>query len=171
MPLFTNLKLEILRIGLPAEEAEFMWDYWLANGFRNGKGPVRDWKAVLRVWKARKWFPSQKERPPLKIQSNELTEAAIDELEKRFPKLAPIRDFLPDARAACARSHCGRGPMGRRFLEVYLEHLSAEPPGLIAHKRFKPAVLKEATRDRAEPATDAERKKRAEDLRKFRKTL
>lgn len=38
-------------IGLDAEEAEKMFDYYESNGWRVGNKPMKDWQAALRNWK------------------------------------------------------------------------------------------------------------------------
>jgi len=60
MPPTDAVKAEALRMGLTEEDALAVTDHWLANGFKTGRNPVKDWRAVLRTWKREKWFPSQK---------------------------------------------------------------------------------------------------------------
>ena len=47
-------------MGLSKQDADAVIDFWLANGFRQGRNPVKSWTAVLRTWKRQGWFPSQK---------------------------------------------------------------------------------------------------------------
>jgi hypothetical protein len=143
MPTFEMIKTEITRLGFEPQDAEAIYQGWLASGFRLKSGKrIQQWKAAIQTKILYQSLPSQ--------QGNELNERTLDRLEKRFPKLNPIRDFLPAAREACYRSHLDRRPMGRRFFETYLQNLAAEPPGLIEHHRHKPALQKEAARDRAQ---------------------
>jgi len=37
-----------------------MWNHWHANGFKNGRIPVKDWQAQIRAWQLAGYFPSQK---------------------------------------------------------------------------------------------------------------
>jgi hypothetical protein len=60
MPPAEVIKSEVLRMGLSAEDAEAITDFWLANGFMTGRHKVYSWTAVLRTWKRERWFPSQK---------------------------------------------------------------------------------------------------------------
>ncbi len=46
--------------GFPASDGEALFDYWTANGWRNGKAPCRDWRAGFRSWQHHGWLPSQK---------------------------------------------------------------------------------------------------------------
>jgi hypothetical protein len=59
MPNIEVLKTEVQRKGLPPTDAEYLYDRWLANGFRIGRDPIKDWKAVVRNWYTDGWFPSQ----------------------------------------------------------------------------------------------------------------
>lgn len=46
-------------LGLPASDAEYMFDHWTANGWKVGKNSMKDWKATVRNWKRGKYLPSQ----------------------------------------------------------------------------------------------------------------
>jgi hypothetical protein len=61
MPHPDLIKTEVLRMGLTEADADFITDHWRANGFKHGRNPVKSWTAVLRNWKAQKYFPSQKQ--------------------------------------------------------------------------------------------------------------
>jgi hypothetical protein len=61
MPAREAIKSEVLRMGLTNEDADCIIDHWLANGFKHGRNPVKSWTAVIRNWKAQKYFPSQKQ--------------------------------------------------------------------------------------------------------------
>ena len=56
-------------LGLPNADAEYLWYKWEANGWLNGKSPIKDWKATIRSWKAAGYMPSQKNgsHPPAPI--------------------------------------------------------------------------------------------------------
>jgi len=47
-------------IGLAASDAEYLWHKWEANGWKNGKEKIRDWKKTIQSWKAGGFLPSQK---------------------------------------------------------------------------------------------------------------
>ena len=68
MPSVGMIKTETTKLGLPASDAEYLYDFWLANGFtlRSGK-KVRDWKAAVRIWQRNGYFPSQK-RPNIWLE-------------------------------------------------------------------------------------------------------
>jgi hypothetical protein len=60
MPTLPVLKTEIARMGLPDSDAEFLYDAWLANGFRTKTGKIKSWRAAVRNWYRGRYFPSQK---------------------------------------------------------------------------------------------------------------
>jgi hypothetical protein len=60
MPPLSEIKTECVRKGLTETDAADLYNHWLMNGFRTGRGPVKSWKAAIHVWKANGWFPSQK---------------------------------------------------------------------------------------------------------------
>ena len=61
MPVFSVIKAETAKLGLPDSDAEAIYDAWLANGFKGGNGRrIRDWRAALRNWYRYGYFPSQK---------------------------------------------------------------------------------------------------------------
>jgi hypothetical protein len=51
-----------LSIGLPASDGEYFWAKWIGNGFRNNREAMRDWKGVIRSWKAGGHCPSQRKQ-------------------------------------------------------------------------------------------------------------
>lgn len=80
-----ELREYAVEIGLPASDGDFMFEHWSFNGWKNGKEPVRDWKAGIRKWKLGGWLPSQKaqqsfgfgKRPdPNRLPNGECTEEA-----------------------------------------------------------------------------------------------
>jgi len=60
MPDPDSIRNEVLRQGLTEEDGDYLVDNWLANGYRHGRNPVKDWRALIRSWKIQKYFPSQK---------------------------------------------------------------------------------------------------------------
>ena len=46
--------------GLSEEDGEAMFYHLEANGWKNGKNPVKCWKSTFSKWKANGWHPSQK---------------------------------------------------------------------------------------------------------------
>jgi hypothetical protein len=61
MPALELIKTYMAGLGLSTEDAEAMYDHWLANGFRlRGGNRIKDWRAVIRNWSRNEWFPSQK---------------------------------------------------------------------------------------------------------------
>jgi hypothetical protein len=68
MPTLAMIKTITATLGLPDSDAEALYDAWLANGFRTGRGrKIINWQATLRTWNHNRFFPSQKlKRPPVK---------------------------------------------------------------------------------------------------------
>jgi hypothetical protein len=60
MPPLDQVRTEITHQGLAEDDAQQLYDHWLANGFKTGRHAVKDWKAVIRTWKRQGWFRSQK---------------------------------------------------------------------------------------------------------------
>lgn len=61
-------------IGLPASDGEAIFWKLVASDWKNGRQPVKDWKAMIRQWKASLWMPSQKGQ-----KSNGSNGHAVDE--------------------------------------------------------------------------------------------
>ena len=55
-----TVKAEVKRMGFSDEDGDYIYDFWLSNGFKTGKHKIVSWTAVLRNWKTNQWFPSQK---------------------------------------------------------------------------------------------------------------
>jgi len=55
-----ELAAHALGIGLPASDGQWCHDKWEGNGWTNKGGPIKDWKATMRSWKAQGFLPSQK---------------------------------------------------------------------------------------------------------------
>jgi hypothetical protein len=61
MPVLSVIKAETTKLGLPDTDAEAIYDAWLANGFKSGRGArIKNWRAALRNWHRYHYFPSQK---------------------------------------------------------------------------------------------------------------
>ena len=62
MPSLDMIATELALYGLPKTDADFLYDYWLTNGFRLGNGlKVKDWRALIRNWHRSGWLLSQKQ--------------------------------------------------------------------------------------------------------------
>ena len=48
--------------GLFPRDAEYLWNRWESNGWQNANKPIKDWKAVIRAWKAQGYLPTQKQQ-------------------------------------------------------------------------------------------------------------
>jgi hypothetical protein len=46
--------------GLFPRDAEYLWNKWEGNGWQNAGKAMKDWRAVVRAWKAQGYLPSQK---------------------------------------------------------------------------------------------------------------
>jgi hypothetical protein len=77
MPPLSEIKPQAAMMGLPESDAQFIFDYWLSNGFKTGRNTVKDWRAVMRVWKTGKYFPSLKVAKPKpgELMTNEILDA------------------------------------------------------------------------------------------------
>jgi len=47
-------------LGMPASDGTAFWDAKEGNGWKNGRNPVKDWRATFRNWKSNGYHPSQK---------------------------------------------------------------------------------------------------------------
>lgn len=65
-----------ISIGLPAEECEWFYDHFAANGWKiAGKAPMKDWQAAMRNW-YRRWKARQMSRDGSgRIGSHQTTES------------------------------------------------------------------------------------------------
>jgi hypothetical protein len=45
-----ELKLYVVSLGLPLSDAEYLWDHWNENGFKNNGRAIRDWKLTIQKW-------------------------------------------------------------------------------------------------------------------------
>jgi hypothetical protein len=69
MPSLELIRSETARLGLPDTDAEYIYNCWLANGYKNGNGrKVKDFKATIRVWHANQYFLSQKKKRVTRIE-------------------------------------------------------------------------------------------------------
>ena len=76
-------------LGMPATDGAYMFDRWEANGWRNGRDAVKDWKAGFRTYKASGWLPSQKQangyrKPPTSPDRLPNGECTIEAHERGF---------------------------------------------------------------------------------------
>jgi hypothetical protein len=60
MPTLPVLRTELARLGLPASDAEYLYDRWLTNGFKTKAGKIKNWRAAARNFYREGYFPSQK---------------------------------------------------------------------------------------------------------------
>jgi hypothetical protein len=61
MPTLDQIRVECALHGLPFSDAAYIYDHWLTNGFKTGRGlTIKNWTAAIRVWKTNGWFASQK---------------------------------------------------------------------------------------------------------------
>lgn len=52
-------------LGLAVTDADYCFNKWVGNGWKNGGEKIKDWKATVRSWKAAGYLPSAKGmRPP-----------------------------------------------------------------------------------------------------------
>ncbi len=58
-------------LGLPANDAEYMHHHWVAYGWSNRGMKIKNWKAVVRSWKAAGYMPSQRPALPDKTSVKE----------------------------------------------------------------------------------------------------
>ena len=78
MPPLSEIKAETARMGLPDSDAEQLYDTWLVSGFRTKAGPIKDWKAAIRIWHRNGYFPSLKKNPVK--AAGEMTNEILDAL-------------------------------------------------------------------------------------------
>jgi hypothetical protein len=79
MPPIDVVRSEVIRMGLPKTDADHMYDVWLANGFRTKVGPIKDWKAVLRLYRRNNWLPSLRDS---KTQSEETETRVLRQIQE-----------------------------------------------------------------------------------------
>lgn len=92
--------------GLYANDAEWLWNKWEANGWVNGKAKIKDWRATARAWKAQGYFPSQKPNGQSQPWPKERDESAPEEVSE-FDK-----DYMAILRANIAKEEA----------ELYKDH-------------------------------------------------
>jgi molecular chaperone DnaK (HSP70) len=87
MPPLCDIQTEVARHGLASSDAQDIYDHWLMNGFKTGRGvAIKNWKAAIRVWKANEWFPSQKKN------GAKLRDAAKERDAATFERMRRDRD-------------------------------------------------------------------------------
>ena len=80
-----------LSLGLTRSDAEYFWNRWQANGYVNAGKSIKDWRALIRSWKAAGYCPSQKaattSKPNRKPTPSELEQTEADRwYEKNYGK-------------------------------------------------------------------------------------
>ena len=89
MPTLDVLKTELARRGFGDGDADYLYDAWLANGFKTGRGvAIKDWQASMRLWIRNGYLPSQK-------KAARVDESAAD---KQSLELARIRRLKREQR-------------------------------------------------------------------------
>lgn len=48
------------QLRLPQSDAVYFWNKCVGCGWRNGRNPIKDWKATVKAWQAAGYFPSQR---------------------------------------------------------------------------------------------------------------
>jgi hypothetical protein len=78
MPPLGLIQTETRRLGYPDSDAEFIYDRWLATGFKDGcNRRFKDWRAAIRTWAKCRYLPSQKVMTPKpgELMTNEILDA------------------------------------------------------------------------------------------------
>lgn len=100
--------LYCLELDLMPVDAEYLWDHWNANGWRNGTKLIKDWKATTRNWKRFGYLPSQKNPELRKEGSNSPTPRPL--LPPHNWRSATLEYFKRnDMQAAITRMENGTG--------------------------------------------------------------
>jgi hypothetical protein len=76
MPTLHQVRAEVARLGLPELDADYIFDSWLANGFRSKAGPIKNFKAAIRIWYNNERFPSQRKAAKAQPAENLSSELA-----------------------------------------------------------------------------------------------
>jgi hypothetical protein len=53
-----EVKSFCVELGLPPSDGEYLFNHWEAYEWRNGSHDIKNWKAVVRAWKAAGYLPS-----------------------------------------------------------------------------------------------------------------
>ena len=89
MPCLEVMQSEALRIGQTKDDAAYLYDRWMANGFTQGGHKLKSWKHALRYWQRNGWLPSQKGiKPGSKDESYPTYERVAAWCEKK--KMRPL---------------------------------------------------------------------------------
>jgi hypothetical protein len=93
MPTLDMIRTELARFGFGLSDAEDVYDRWLINAYRTKTGPIKDWKAALRVMMRHGWLPSQQLPPPGLVEHKrtkplQLSEAARDRRQFDLKRLS-----------------------------------------------------------------------------------
>ena len=82
MPPLDVIQSEVLRIGFTRQDAESVYDFWLANGFMVGSRKIRDWKAAIRNMVRYNRLPSQQVKPPGLVEHQRTKPAQLAEARR-----------------------------------------------------------------------------------------
>lgn len=96
----------IREAGLYANDAEWLWNKWEANGWVNGKSKIKDWRATVRAWKAQRYFPSQKpngQSQPWPKERDASEPKEVSEFEKDY--MAILRANIAKEEAELYKDH------------------------------------------------------------------
>jgi uncharacterized small protein (DUF1192 family) len=109
-------------IGLPAKDANYFWNKWIGDGFKNAGRPMRDWQAVIRSWRDAGHLPSQKNEA--KHQQNSQRQMSVFEIDKRIlaindeiNRLHREKDSNPNAADKIAELKSRRADLKRKKIE------------------------------------------------------
>src|SRR5215469_14172295 len=78
MPALQVLTTELARYGLPENDALWLYNRWLTNGFKMGRTRIKDWKAAFRTLYYGGFLPSQGGIPPGRYDDIYPTRARIE---------------------------------------------------------------------------------------------
>jgi len=84
---YEGVRAFCLEIQLTEDDADWVFNKWQGNGWKNDGKPIADWKATVRSWKRICLFPSQRDGNG-KVRVASPPGKSIDELAKEFGKSA-----------------------------------------------------------------------------------
>lgn len=74
--------------GLLPRDAEYAWNKWEENGWKNGGNAIKDWRRTVITWKSGAWFPTQKGKLPDEQQWNNASPAKPAWLPDNWKEIA-----------------------------------------------------------------------------------
>jgi hypothetical protein len=77
-PSLEELKLVCAKTGLPDSDADWLFNKWEGNGWKNNGKPIRSYPHTIAQWKSQGFFPSQK-LPDGKPKPKSLGEKSLDQ--------------------------------------------------------------------------------------------